>query len=50
MPIAKLGEMDLKAWVSGIAEAVRAIKADQTSLQLQNEFYQKSTHPLDTRQ
>jgi creatinine amidohydrolase len=47
---AKLGESDMKAWVGGIAQAIRAIKADQTSLQLQNEFYQKSTHPLDTKQ
>ncbi len=47
---AKLGEMDMKAWVGGIQGAIRAIKADQTSLQLQNEFFQKSTHPVDTKQ
>lgn len=47
---AKLGEMDMNAWVDGIVEAIRAVKADQTSLQLQNEFFQKSTHPVDTRQ
>ncbi|HET9100018.1 MAG TPA: creatininase family protein [Acidobacteriaceae bacterium] len=47
---AKLGEEDMKAWAEGIAGAIRAIKADQTSLQLQSEFYRKSTHPLDTRQ
>jgi creatinine amidohydrolase len=47
---AKLGEMDMKAWVGGIAEAIRAVKADQTSLALQNQFYQESTHPLDTKQ
>jgi creatinine amidohydrolase len=46
----KLGEMDAKTWADGIAGAIRAIKADQTSLQLQNEFYQQSTHPLDTKQ
>lgn len=47
---AKLGEMDMTAWVGSIVEAIRAVKADQTSLQLQNEFFQKSTHPVDTKQ
>ena len=46
----KLGEMDAETWADGIAGAIRAIKADQTSLQLQTEFYQESTHPLDTKQ
>jgi creatinine amidohydrolase len=47
---AKLGEADMKAWVGGIAEAIHAIKADQTSLELQNQFYQDAKHPVDTRQ
>ncbi len=47
---AKLGEMDMKAWVSGIGEAIRAVKADQTSLALQNQFFQDGKHPLDTKQ
>jgi creatinine amidohydrolase len=47
---AKLGESDLKAWVDGISEAIRAIKADQTSLELQNQFYQDAKHPIDTKQ
>jgi creatinine amidohydrolase len=47
---AKLGEMDMNAWVSNIANVIRAVRADQTSLQLQTEFSQKSTHPLDTKQ
>lgn len=46
----ELGEIDMKAWASGIANVIRAVRADQTSLQLQNEFYQESTHPLDTKQ
>jgi creatinine amidohydrolase len=46
----ELGEMDMKAWAGGIANVIRAVRADQTSLQLQNEFYQESTHPLDTKQ
>jgi creatinine amidohydrolase len=32
------------------ADAIRAIKADQTSLRLQKEFFEKSKRPLDTRQ
>ena len=46
----ELGEAGMKLWVSTIAEAIRAIKADQNSLRLQNEFYEKSKHPLDTKQ
>lgn len=46
----ELGEYDMKAWEEGIAKVIRAVKADQTSLQLQNEFYQAAKHPLDTKQ
>ena len=46
----ELGEADMKLWVSTIAESIRAIKADENSLRLQNEFYEKSHHPLDTKQ
>lgn len=46
----KLGQMDMKNWADGIADVIRAVRADDTSLQLQNEFYQKSQHPLDTKQ
>lgn len=46
----ELGEADMKRWVSTIAEAIRAIKADENSLHLQNEFFEKSRHPLDTKQ
>jgi creatinine amidohydrolase len=45
-----LGEFDMKAWSDGVANALRAIKSDNKSLQLQNEFFEKSQHPLDTRQ
>src|SRR5437870_191369 len=44
-----LGEYDMKAWVSGIVNAIRAVKADQNSLKLQNQFYEKSKRPLDTQ-
>jgi len=37
-------------WIDSIARAVAAIKADDVSLKLQNEFNEKSTHPLDTKQ
>jgi creatinine amidohydrolase len=46
----KLGQLDMKTWVDGIAGAIRAIKADNTSLALQNQFYQDAKHPLDTKQ
>jgi creatinine amidohydrolase len=45
----ELGEWNMNAWINAIAEAVRAAKADEQSLKLQNEFYEKSRHPLDTR-
>jgi creatinine amidohydrolase len=46
----ELGQWNLDGWIGSIAEALRAIKADDTSLKLQNEFYEKSKHPLDTKQ
>jgi len=46
----ELGEFDLKTAVNEIAEVIRAVKADQDSLKLQKEFFEKSAHPLDTKQ
>ena len=46
----ELGEFDQKSWSSQIAEAIKAIKADSESLRLQNEFFEKTQHPLDTKQ
>ncbi len=46
----ELGEFEAKTWISGIVQAIRAVKADQESLRLQNEFYERSRHPLDTPQ
>ncbi len=40
----------MKAWVADLVSAIRAVKADDESLKLQNEFYQKAEHPLDTKQ
>jgi creatinine amidohydrolase len=45
----ELGEFEMKAWINAIAGATRAAKADDQSLRLQNEFYEKSRHPLDMR-
>jgi len=42
------GEADLQSWINTVVRAIRAIKADEESLRLQNEFYEKSAHPLDT--
>jgi creatinine amidohydrolase len=46
----ELGEWNMKGWVDSIDEALVAIKADDVSLKLQNEFYEKSRHPLETKQ
>jgi len=46
----ELGAFDQKAWAQQIAVALKAIKADDVSLKLQNEFYEKAQHPLDTKQ
>jgi creatinine amidohydrolase len=46
----QLGEFDMKAWAHGVAGAIRAAKADNVSLRLQREFYEKAGHPLDTKQ
>jgi creatinine amidohydrolase len=45
-----LGEWDMKAWVNDLVTAIRAVKADDESLKLQNQFYQEAEHPLDTKQ
>jgi creatinine amidohydrolase len=45
-----LGEFDMKAWADSIANAIRAIKADQAGPRLQNEFFESARHPLQTKQ
>jgi creatinine amidohydrolase len=39
----------MDAWIDGIVKATRAVKVDQESLKLQNEFFEKAAHPLETR-
>jgi len=46
----ELGEFEVKTWINAIVQSIRAVKADQESLRLQNEFYERSKHPLDTPQ
>ena len=46
----ELGQYEARSWINGIVQAIRAVKADQESLRLQNEFYERSRHPLDTPQ
>ena len=45
-----LGEWNMTHWIDAIVEDLRAVKADDESLKLQNEFYENSKHPLDTPQ
>jgi creatinine amidohydrolase len=42
------GEEDLQAWINTVVRAIRAVKADEESLKLQNEFYEKSKRPMET--
>ena len=44
----ELGEFETKNWIDAIVKSIRAVKADQESQRLQNEFYERSKHPLDT--
>jgi creatinine amidohydrolase len=45
----ELGEWNMEGWIDSIVECIRAVKADDASLKIQNEFYEKSKRPLDTR-
>ena len=46
----QLGEFDMETWTDELVTAIKAVKADQESLKLQKEFFEKSAHPLDTPQ
>jgi creatinine amidohydrolase len=46
----ELGEYRMSSWINAIVSSIRAVKADQTSLPLQQEFFQKASHPLETPQ
>jgi creatinine amidohydrolase len=47
---AERGAALMKMRIDAIANAIRAIKSDQMSPRLQQEFFERSTHPLDTPQ
>jgi creatinine amidohydrolase len=46
----ELGQFDVNTWITRVANVIRAVKADQATPRLQNEFYEKAKHPLDTKQ
>src|SRR5262249_55783591 len=46
----ELGEFEARRAIDNLVQAIRAVKADQESIRLQNEFYEHSKHPLDTAQ
>src|SRR6204780_764347 len=45
----EFGTFEMNAWIAAIDEAIGAVKADEESLKLQNGFYERSKHPLETR-
>jgi creatinine amidohydrolase len=46
----ELGEYQMKWWIDSLVKMIQAVKADDASIKLQNEFYEKAKHPLDTKQ
>ncbi|HWH59609.1 MAG TPA: creatininase family protein [Terriglobales bacterium] len=46
----ELGQYKMDNWIKAIVDSIKGVKADQTSLKLQNEFFEKAKHPLDTKQ
>ena len=47
---AALGEIQIEGTSVELAKLIKAVKADQATLQLQKEFFQKSQHPLETKE
>jgi creatinine amidohydrolase len=45
----ELGKFQMDWWIDAVVKTIRAVKADDVSLKLQTEFYEKSRHPLDTQ-
>ena len=44
-----LGKFDMETWTGQIVTALKAVKADDASLKLQAEYYEKATHPMDAQ-
>ena len=40
----------MKAWTASVADAIRAVKADEIGPRLQREFFDASRQPLNTKQ
>lgn len=45
----ELGKYQMDWWIDSVVKAIKAVKADDVSPKMQQEFYEKSTHPLDTQ-
>ena len=45
----ELGKFQMNWWIDAVVKVIRSVKADDMSQKLQNEFYEKSKHPLDTQ-
>jgi len=45
----ELGEYQMNWWIDSLMKVIQAVKADDASLKLQNEFYEKAKHPLETK-
>ena len=46
---AALGAVSLEQQVKQLAEVIKAVKADQATLRLQNEFFKESSMPIETK-
>jgi len=46
----ELGQYQMNWWIDSVVKAIKAVKADDVSPKMQQEFYEKSTQPLDTQQ
>ena len=44
-----MGEFQMKWWTDSLVKVIQGVKADGASLKLQDEFYEKNKHPLDTQ-
>ena len=44
-----IGELSIESRSQQLSEFIKAVKADQTALRLQNEFFNESQSPLDTK-
>jgi creatinine amidohydrolase len=45
----ELGKFQMDWWIDTLEKTIKAVKADDESLKLQNEFYEKAKHPLETQ-